>query len=391
MRILIYSYNFLPKDRGGMEKFIFSLVQRLKKNHEISLLLPKRHNISIDGIKIYRISEIFPKLNRDDLSSLKLLIIGTLKFLSNIISTSIILPRILKKNKIQIVTVFQPSIYSTLVNSIGLLFKKRTCISLRGIEGDVNFFSQLSMDLTFLFSRAVIINSKDLYDRYLKTIHIPRVFFSNKTGYYLPNGVNSDYWKPDKIDESSKDSDLVFVGNLTDKSQIKNKGIKFLYQAIKILRENNNLNLNVVVIGRANMYLLKKMITPDIENYFDFYGFLKNYNPLKTKIQKSRIYVLPSISEGMPNSLMEAMALEMPCIASNVGGVPELIEHNVDGLIFEPKNSKKLADLIRLLLKDENLQKKLGMNARKKMMNKFNWNQIIKKLEIFYGKLLLNK
>ncbi|KKL23210.1 hypothetical protein LCGC14_2427690, partial [marine sediment metagenome] len=100
---------------------------------------------------------------------------------------------------------------------------------------------------------------------------------------------------------------------------------------------------------------------------------------------------LPSISEGMPNSLMEAMALEMPCIASNVGGVPELIEHNVDGLIFEPKNPKKLADLIRLLLEDENLQKKLGMNARKKMMNKFNWNQIIKKLEIFYGKLLINE
>ena len=387
MKILIYSYNFLPKNRGGMEKFIFSLVQRLKKNHEISLLLPKRHNICISGIKIYHICEIFPKYNRENLSSLKLLIIGPIKILSNIISTSIVLPRVLKKNKIQIVTVFQPSIYSTLVNFIGLLFKKRTCISLRGIEGDVNFFSQLSMDSTFLFSRAVIINSKDLFDRYLKTTYIPRVLFYNKKVYYLPNGINVDYWKPDKTDEISKESDLVFVGNLTDKSQIKNKGIKFLYEAIKILRENNNLNSKVLVIGHANMYLLKKTIAPDIEKYFNFYGFLENYDTLKSKIQKSKIFVLPSVSEGMPNSLMEAMALEMPCIASNVGGIPELIEHNVDGLIFEPKNPKKFADLIRLLLEDENLQKKLGINARKKMINKFNWNQIIKKLEIFYGKL----
>ena len=370
-----------------MEKFIFSLVQRLKKNHEISLLLPKRHNICISGIKIYHICEIFPKYNRGNLSTLKLLILGPIKFLSNIISTSIVLPRVLKKNKIQIITVFQPSIYSTLVNFIGLLFKKRTCISLRGIEGDVNFFSQLSMDSTFLFSRVVIINSKDLFDRYLKTTSIPRVLFSNKKVYYLPNGINVDYWKPDKTNEISKESDLIFVGNLMDKSQVKNKGIKFLYEAIKILRENNNLNLKVLVIGHANKYLLKKMIAPDIEKYFNFYGFLENYNTLKSKIQKSKIFVLPSVSEGMPNSLMEAMALEMPCIASNVGGVPELIEHNVDGLIFEPKNTKKFADLIRLLLEDENLQKKLGINARKKMVNKFNWNQIIKKVEILYGKL----
>ena len=84
---------------------------------------------------------------------------------------------------------------------------------------------------------------------------------------------------------------------------------------------------------------------------------------------------------------MEAMALEMPCIASNVGGVPELIENNVDGLIFEPKNPKKFADLIRLLLEDKNLQKKLGRNARKKMENKFNWNRIIKKFDSLYGRL----
>ena len=387
MRILIYSYNFLPKNRGGMEKFIFSIVQRLKKKHEISLILPKRHNISIDGIKIYHTYEIFPKYNRESLSNLKLLIIAPLKLLSNFISMCIILPRIFNENKIEIVNSFQPSIYSTFINFIGLLFKKRTCISLRGIEGDVNFFSQLSMDSTFLFSRAVIINSKDLFDRYLKTTYIPKVLFSNKKVFYLPNGINVDYWKPDKTDEISKESDLVFVGNLTDKSQIKNKGIKFLYEAIKILRENNNLNLKVLVIGHANMYLLKKTIAPDIEKYFNFYGFLENYDTLKSKIQKSKIFVLPSVSEGMPNSLMEAMALEMPCIASNVGGIPDLIEHNVDGLIFEPKNPKKFADLIRLLLEDENLQKKLGINARKKMINKYNWNQIIKKLEIFYGKL----
>ena len=142
-----------------------------------------------------------------------------------------------------------------------------------------------------------------------------------------------------------------------------------------------------MVIGQANMHLLKKMIAPDIEKYIIFYGFLENYKAIKNIIQTSRIFILPSISEGMPNSLMEAMALEMPCIASNVGGVSELIDHNVDGLLVEPNNPKKLAELILLLLEDDKLQKKLGTNARKKMVNKFNWDQIIKEFENLSNKL----
>ena len=387
MKILIYCYNFLPINRGGMEKFVYSLVQRLKKKHEVSLLLPKRHNISIKDIQIYHSCEIFPNINREDLSRLSLFIKDVLNVLSNIISTSIILPRLLKKNKIEIIMVFQPSFFSTLVNLIGILFKKKTYISLRGIEGDVNFFFQLSMDSTFLFSRAVIINSKDLFERYLKTALIPKTFFSKQKAFYLPNGVNVDYWKSDKISEGSKESDLIFVGNLTDKSQIKNKGIKLLYEATKILKENSGLKLKVLVIGKANMPLLKKMIAPDIEKYIIFYGFLENYKAIKNIMQTSRIFILPSISEGMPNSLMEAMALEIPCIASNVGGVSELIDHNVDGLLVEPNNPKKLAELIRLLLEDGKLQKKLGTNARKKMVNKFNWDQIIKEFENLSTKL----
>jgi glycosyltransferase involved in cell wall biosynthesis len=370
-----------------MEKFVYSLLQKLKKKHEVSLLLPKRHNISIKDIQIYHSCEIFLNFNRADLSRLKLVIKDVLNVLSNLISTSIILPRLLKKNKIEIIMAFQPSFFSTLVNLIGTLFKKKTSISLRGIEGDVNFFFQLSMDSTFLFSRAVIINSKDLFDRYLKTAVVPRIFFSKKNIFYLPNGVNTDYWKPDKADEIIKDSDLIFVGNLTDKSQIKNKGIKLLYEATKILKENIGLKLKVIVIGQANMHLLKEMIAPDIEKYIIFYGFLENYKAIKNIIQTSRIFILPSISEGMPNSLMEAMALEIPCIASNVGGVSELIDHNVDGLLVEPNNPKKLAELIRLLLEDDKLQKKLGTNARKKMVNKFNWDQIIKEFENLSNKL----
>ncbi|KKN40548.1 hypothetical protein LCGC14_0732250 [marine sediment metagenome] len=386
MNILIYSYNFLPKDRGGMEKYLLSLVQRLKNKHKIVLVLPNRHNISLNNVKIYNIHGIKVKSDIKNTLGFTSLFLSSLSILSSFISTFIILPFILIKNKIDIINVFQPSPNASAVISIARLFRKKSIINLRGLEGDASLIYQLSLDFTFLFSNMIIINSRDLLKRYIQTSHLPKFLFSKKKGYYLPNGINTDYWKPDKTEKIDKKFDLVFVGNLADKSQIKNKGIKFLYEAIRILSKNN-LNLKVVVIGHANMHLLKKIIAPDIKNYFDFDGFVENYGIIKNKLQKSRIFVLPSVSEGMPNSLMEAMALEIPCIASNVGGVPELIENNVDGLTFESKNSRKLADLIRLLLEDENLQKKLGINARKKMVDKFNWNQIITKLEILYGKL----
>ena len=387
MNILIYSYNFLPKDRGGMEKYLLSLVQRLKKKHKIVLVLPNHHNISINNVKIYNIHGINVKTDIKNTSRFISIFLRSLRLLSSLLSTFIKLPFILIKNKIDIVNVFQPSSNATAIISISRLFKKKSIINLRGLEANTTLIYQLTLDSTFLFSNMILINSRDLLKRYIQTSHLPKSLFSKKKDYYLPNGINTDYWKPDRTIEINKESDLVFVGNLIDKSQIINKGIKFLYEALKILRDIYNLNLKVVVIGNANIYLLKKMVAPDIEKNLDFFGFLKNYNTLKSKIQKSRIYVLTSVSEGMPNSLMEAMALEMPCIASNVGGVPELIEHNVDGLIFESKNPNELADLIRLLLTDDNLQKKLGINARKKMINKFSWVHIIEKLEILYGNL----
>ena len=60
MKLLFYSLNFLPKDIGGMEIQLYHLIKKLKKYHEISLVLPSRHNILIHGVQTYRIPTIFP-------------------------------------------------------------------------------------------------------------------------------------------------------------------------------------------------------------------------------------------------------------------------------------------------------------------------------------------
>lgn len=95
-----------------------------------------------------------------------------------------------------------------------------------------------------------------------------------------------------------------------------------------------------------------------------FLGFQKN--PY-VYLVKADVFVLSSIREGFPNALVEAMALGIPCVATNcTSGPGEIIEHMGDGLLVNPGNDRQLAEAINLVLGDENFGKKLGENGRRR-------------------------
>jgi glycosyltransferase involved in cell wall biosynthesis len=99
-------------------------------------------------------------------------------------------------------------------------------------------------------------------------------------------------------------------------------------------------------------------------------------------------FVLPSRVEGMPNALMEAMALGVPSIASDVGGVPELIEDRTTGLLFSSGDSRGLANQIRLLRQDAGLRQTLGERARVKVQTQFTVESMVAAHHELYGRLL---
>ncbi|OHB76610.1 MAG: hypothetical protein A2Z25_06090 [Planctomycetes bacterium RBG_16_55_9] len=80
-------------------------------------------------------------------------------------------------------------------------------------------------------------------------------------------------------------------------------------------------------------------------------------------LKASDVFVLPSRSEGMPAALIEAMAVGLPCVAARVGGVPEVITHGKDGLLFERENSQELAEFLFTLSENEPLRTKLASQA----------------------------
>lgn len=101
------------------------------------------------------------------------------------------------------------------------------------------------------------------------------------------------------------------------------------------------------------------------------------------------IFVLPSVSEALSNSLMEAMACGCAVIASCVGGSPELIRDGETGLMFEPRNTAKLADLLRRLIADAELRRVFGANAAASIHGRFSLDRASARMTEIYTRLLI--
>ena len=173
------------------------------------------------------------------------------------------------------------------------------------------------------------------------------------------NMVDTETFNPQikssfKKEIGTKKPIILFVGNL-----VPQKGIEYLIKAKKYLKKDSKL----VIVGGGPLLKKLKDITKK-ENIKDvlFTGPRTDINNI---MAAADIIVLPSISEGFPIVLLEAMAMGKPVVATKVGGIPEIVDEKV-GILVGPKNPRRLADAIEKLLSDEKLRKKLGENGLKK-------------------------
>ena len=120
--------------------------------------------------------------------------------------------------------------------------------------------------------------------------------------------------------------------------------------------------------------------------------FKGNYSPIYDKLKDASLFVLSSDYEGMPNALMEAMALGIPCISTDCdgGGAKFLIENNVNGLLVPKGDVIALANAMQIILSDSDKAKKLGLEAAK-IQKKLAPEVIYRKWEEFIEKVVYNK
>lgn len=156
------------------------------------------------------------------------------------------------------------------------------------------------------------------------------------------------------VEEKFHHIDFVSVGRLFPQKGFKNL-LEAHHQLILL-----GYNIKTLIIGdgmqRAELEALIRKY--NLAETFFLYGF--SNNPIKY-IRNSRCFVLPSYSESYPMVIGEALCLNKPVLSTNVGGVPEMVHHNVNGLLFEP-GEKNLLQAMKAVLDDPSLQKRFSQH-----------------------------
>lgn len=157
------------------------------------------------------------------------------------------------------------------------------------------------------------------------------------------------------------------------------KGHKYLIEAFAKVR-NKNWNLCIIGDGSQMKELKDLAKSLNVATRIEFKGHQLDF---RKDLSESEIYVLPSIKEGFPNSLIEAMSLPMACISGDYyEGEHDLVIHEYNGLLFKTQDSYELANAINRLIEDEDLRFRLAENA-KNVRSDLAFDVVAKKLKEF--------
>jgi len=177
--------------------------------------------------------------------------------------------------------------------------------------------------------------------------------------------VQSEYMKLGKIFE--------YIPAPLDKNKFKN---------IDTLEKKNQ----IVYVGRDSFEKgidILRNIEPKL-NASVKYCINLDWNEAMKIVKESKILVVPSRTESIPQVIKEAFFLKTPVIATNVGGIPELISNNVTGLLVPSENHKEMINTINKLLDDNPTQEKLSKNAFEFINKNFSWDVLIEKYTKLY-------
>jgi len=273
-----------------------------------------------------------------------------------------------------------------------ILSKVRACklLSVNAMPGYDWRFGEFSVDLmakiyTYSIGKKILSSYDKIIVLYTKLFEdLVRFGINEEKIFILPNGMDIKRFKTISeaglkslrntlgIDEEEKV--ILFVGRLVRVKRVD----MLIYMAKKF--HDEGLKIKTVVVGdgpcRGELELLAKEICGDVI----FTGW-RDESELSAYYGIANLVVLPSVSEGLPNVLLEAGAFERPCIAFNTNGVKDIIIHGKTGFIIENNDFKSFYQHIKFLLFNDGLRENMGKNAAKHIEDKFNWDNIVRKYE----------
>lgn len=262
----------------------------------------------------------------------------------------------------------------SIISYFAKLFHKKTILHVHGSEF-MEFYAS-----SFNFVKKIIKNTLDNVDLVI---------------------VLSQQWK-DNILTISKNSNIKVLYNSTILKEVKHissDGIKVLfmgrlgkrkglYDIIEAAKYIQNPEVLINLYGDGDIEKFQKLIIENnVQDKVKIKGWISG-DKKDEVFRCSDIYILPSYNEGLPMSILEAMAYALPVISTPVGGTPETVEEGVNGFLIHPGDAKALAEKIDLLAGDKELREKMGLASYKIAKEKFDINVIMSQLREIYDELL---
>ncbi len=370
MKVVIVSFGFPPCHVGGSEVAAYNIARTLaKRGHEVHVIA--RHGKSltnyelVEGFYLHRV-----KLPR-------------IRFLETILFC---LRALLIVKKLNPDIVHAQAIGAGITGLLAKrLWKKAYVVYCQGSE----------VYLWWLFKRPIarsVLKNADEVITLTEDMKRQAQQLCDREMLVIPNGVDLERFEDLPAREMLRielgfDQDekvILFVGNLRSV-----KGARYLIEAMRLIKDKNaSARLTLIGDGEERGALQNHVKELELERYVTFVGRVSS-EKVPGYMAASDTFVLPSLSEGFPVVIAEAMAAGLPIITTRIGGLPEIIQDGENGFLVEPMSPEQIAEKVLLLLEDDELRQRISSNNRARV-KEYSWESIVQKLEKVYQKLYRN-
>ena len=375
MRIVMFSNSF-PPEVGGIQEHVANLAQTLSaQGHQVRIVTARRSNTQpihdeFAGMAVTRIPQVkLPKTQ-------------TAQYLARATSHLIALRSRGHADVIHyhtywpdaftafVVNKFVPTVYTAHESRFLLMaeqpeFRRRLKLALKPFQG-------------------IIAPSTELLD-------VARELgVSADQSVFIPNAVDVDRFSP-RVERGSARSlykipnDRVII--LCPRRLVLKNGVEFLIESLPLLSDPRSVCLLIAGDGPERSNLENRVRELGLGDSVIFAG-ARNNSELPVLYADADIVAIPSLKEATSIAGLEAMASARSIVASNVGGLPEIIQDEITGLLVPPRDPKALASAIQRLIEAPSLRRKLGEAARARVEREFTWAQAAHKTERAYERAI---
>lgn len=259
-------------------------------------------------------------------------------------------------------------------------------------------FSSLTNYLRFFLRSRIQIFLMQRYSKPILTIafHTKRSLLNDGLREHdvevLYNGIDTEQWQPSKgkpvLREELNLADGTFIIGTVARIAQQDKDLATFYRVASAVVSRVE-NVKFVIVGDGHGDLLdqakKEVRELGLAEKLLFTGHRTDLLDIYASFD---VFLMTSRSEGMPNTVLEAMAMEVPVVSTNVGGVPEIIIDTSMGLLAPVGDEKTLSENLFRLLKDEDARRLIGKAGRRRIVEGFSFAKRVRAMERYYEKLV---